>query len=106
MFDEILEIDPRAAQSALIEGTAALERLKATAAARQARLAAALDAARRIEEKEAGVPAQRRGRGVAAEIALARRDSPARGGRHLGFSKALIYEMPHTLAALEGGALS
>lgn len=106
MFDEIWEINESAAQSALIDGIAALERLKAMAAGRQARLAAALDAARRAEEKEAGLPAQRRGRGVAAEIALARRDSPARGGRHLGFAKALIYEMPHTLAALEGGALS
>jgi Domain of unknown function (DUF222) len=43
---------------------------------------------------------------VASEIALARRDSPARGNRHLGFAKALVYELPHTLAALEYGALS
>ena len=85
---------------------AALDRLKATAAARQARLAAALDAARRQAEKDAGIPAARRGRGVATEIALARRDSPARGGRHLGFAKALVNEMPHTLAALEAGLLS
>src|SRR5437867_13219734 len=28
------------------------------------------------------------------------------GGRHLGFAKALVHEMPHTLAALECGALS
>ena len=52
------------------------------------------------------MPAARRGRGVANEIALARRDSPARGGRHLGFAKALVHEMPHTLGALESGALS
>ena len=39
-------------------------------------------------------------------MAPARRDSPARGGRHLGFAKALVHEMPHTLAALECGALS
>ncbi|MDT5350167.1 MAG: hypothetical protein QOH91_3454, partial [Mycobacterium sp.] len=31
--------------------------------------------------------------------------SPARGGRHLGFAKALVQEMPHT-GALEAGALS
>ncbi len=43
---------------------------------------------------------------MASEIALARRDSPARGGRHLGFAKALVNEMPHTLAALEQGQLS
>jgi hypothetical protein len=93
-------------ESELVEGIAALERLKAAAAARQARLAAALDATRRAAEAAAGMPAVRRGRGVAAEVALARRDSPARGSRHLGFAKALVHEMPHTLAALEAGALS
>jgi hypothetical protein len=39
-------------------------------------------------------------------VALARRDSPARGNRHLGFANALVHEMPHTLAALEQGKLS
>jgi hypothetical protein len=38
--------------------------------------------------------------------AVARRDCPARGGQHLGLAKALVHEMPHTLAALECGALS
>lgn len=28
-------------------------------------------------------------------------ESPAKGGRHLGLAKALVTEMPHTLAALE-----
>lgn len=93
-------------QSALIERIAELERIKSAAAAAQARAAAALDSARRAAEAAAGMPAAQRGRGVASEIALARRDSPARGGRHLGFAKALVYEMPHTLAALECGALS
>jgi hypothetical protein len=93
-------------QSALIERIAELERVKSAAAADQARLAVALDEARRAAEAAAGVPAAQRGRGVASEIALARRDAPARGGRHLGFAKALVREMPHTLAALECGALS
>lgn len=105
MFD-LATWDPGDEESDLIAGIAALERLKAAAAARQARLSAALDATRRAAEAAAGVPAERRGRGVAAEVALARRDSPARGSRHLGFAKALINEMPHTLAALEAGALS
>ena len=93
-------------ESALVEGIATLEKFKAVAAARQARLAVALDTARRAAEAAAGLPAARRGRGVASEVALARRDSPARGGRHLGFARALVNEMPHTLAALEVGALS
>ncbi|OBI21378.1 HNH endonuclease [Mycobacterium sp. E2327] len=98
--------ESNADEAALIERIAELEREKSAAAAGQARLAAALDALRRSNEAAAGVPAAQRGRGVASEIALARRDSPARGGRHLGFAKALVYEMPHTLAALECGALS
>ena len=106
MFESILEIDTSADESVLVERIAALERLKAAAAAGQARLAVALEASRRAAEAAAGVPAARRGKGVGAEVALARRDSPARGSRHLGFAKALVLEMPHTLAALEAGVLS
>jgi uncharacterized protein DUF222 len=106
MFENLLTIDPRADESALVERIAELEWMKSAAAAGQARAAAALDASRRAAEAATGMPAARRGRGVASEVALARRDSPARGGRHLGFAKALVYEMPHTLAALEAGVLS
>ena len=93
-------------ESALVEEISRLERVKSAAAAGQARAAAALDAMRRASESAAGVPRAKQGRGVASEVALARRDSPARGGQHLGFAKALVHEMPHTLAALECGALS
>ena len=99
-------VEPHADEAALIARIAALEQVKCAAAAGQARAAAALDASRRAAESAAGVPAQKQGRGVASEVALARHDSPSRGGRHLGFAKALVYEMPHTLAALECGALS
>ncbi|HME50014.1 HNH endonuclease [Mycobacterium sp.] len=102
----LVAVDPHADEAALVERIALLERVKAAAAAGQARAAAALDASRRSAEAEAGVPTRQRGRGVASEVALARRDSPARGGRHLGFAKALVHEMPHTLAALEIGVLS
>ena len=93
-------------EATLIARIAELERSKSAAAAAQARAAVRLDALRRSREADAGVPAAQRGRGVAGEIALARRDSPARGSRHLGLAKALVHEMPHTLAALECGALS
>jgi hypothetical protein len=106
MFEDLMAIDPQASESALVERIAALERLKSAAAAGQARAAAALDANRRAAEAAAGIPATKRGRGLASEVALARRDSPARGGQHLGFAKALVHEMPHTLAALAGGELS
>jgi hypothetical protein len=77
----LVDVDPDAGESVLVERITALERLKA-AAAGQARLAAALDAARRSAEAAAGVPAARRGKGVATEVALARRDSPARARYH------------------------
>lgn len=108
MFDmsKLAGVDHHADEATLIARVAELERAKSAAAAGQARAAAALDALRRAREADAGVPSAHRGRGVGSEIALARRDSPARGGRHLGFAKALVYEMPHTLAALEAGQLS
>lgn len=103
---EMAAVEAGLGERDLVERIAVLERVKAAAAAGQARAAAALDAARRAALAQAGVPSARRGRGVAAEVALARHDSPARGSRHLGFAKALVHEMPHTLAALEAGALS
>ena len=108
MFDlaGMAAVDPRADQAALIRQIDELERVKSAAAAGQARAAAALDAMRRADEAAAGVPRAKQGRGVSGEVALARRDSPSRGDRHLGFAKALVYEMPHTMAALECGALS
>ncbi|WP_020142828.1 HNH endonuclease signature motif containing protein [Terracoccus sp. 273MFTsu3.1] len=44
--------------------------------------------------------------GVAAQVALARRESPVRGAQHVRLALALTNEMPHTLAALEVGELS
>ncbi|WP_326546878.1 DUF222 domain-containing protein [Mycolicibacterium sp. ND9-15] len=106
MFEDpaVTEID--ADEATLVGRIAELEHLKSLAAAGQARLTAALDEKRRAREAAEGVPAANRGRGLASEVALARRDSPNRGNRHLGFAKALVYEMPHTLAALEAGTLS
>ncbi|MGV0853939.1 HNH endonuclease, partial [Mycolicibacterium phlei] len=61
---------------------------------------------RHAAEAAAGVPKSKRGHGLASEVALARRDAPNVGGRHLGMARALVEEMPYTLAALECGALS
>ncbi|ORV91582.1 HNH endonuclease [Mycobacterium interjectum] len=102
----MFESGDHADEAALIARIAELETVKSAAAAEQARASVRLEALRRAHESDAGVPAAQRGRGLAGEIALARRDSPARGGRHLGFAKALVNEMPHTLAALEAGRLS
>ncbi len=44
--------------------------------------------------------------GVAGQVALARRESPSRGSRHLSTALALVRQMPHTLAALESRVIS
>ncbi len=97
MFDErIHELAATVARlddDAHIDLLRTLEDLKSACAAAQARIAARLDAARESD------------RGLAAEIALARRESPHRGGRHLGFARALR-EMPYTLRLLEAGILN
>ncbi|WP_223164159.1 HNH endonuclease signature motif containing protein [Nocardioides mesophilus] len=84
----------------------ALEELKGAAAAAQARVSCEFDASQREAQRAAGVPERRVGQGVAAQVALARRDSPHRGDQHLGTAKALVREMPHTLGLLTRGVLS
>ncbi|MCC9174303.1 HNH endonuclease [Arthrobacter sp. zg-Y179] len=90
----------------LIDRIRALEELKAAASAAQARAAAVFDASQRRKQAEAGAPREELGRGVAFQIALARRESPSRGGRLLGFAKVLAEEMPCTLHALTRGKIS
>lgn len=84
----------------------ALEELKSTAAAAQARLAVDLDDSQRSDQAAAGAPAREQGKGIGAQVALARRESPRRGGRLLGLAKALVREMPHTYAALTAGVIN
>ncbi|KMO84850.1 hypothetical protein MCHUDSM44219_00212 [Mycolicibacterium chubuense] len=105
MFEHLFDIDATASEAELREVVARCERLKAAAAAAQARATALWAAQRRAAEDAAGVPARKRGRGLATEIALARLDAPVCGNQHLGFANALVHEMPHTLAALEAGVL-
>lgn len=102
MFD----VDPGASEEELRVQVERFEQMKSAAAAAQARATALWSAKRRAAEAVAGMPAAKRGRGLASEVGLARRDSVKKGDRHLGLAKALVNEMPCTLAALAAGALS
>ena len=106
VFESVFDIDPGASEAQLRDQITHWERLKATAAAAQACATALWAEKRRAREQAAGIPAAKQGRGLASEVALARHDAPVRGNQHLGFAKALVHEMPHTLAALQSGALS
>ena len=83
----------------------ALEELKCSAEAAQAVLTAAFDRSQRESEARAGVPAERRGRAVAAQVALARRESPHRGRQHVGLA-VVLDELPHTKAAFRAGGIT
>ncbi len=80
-----------------------LEQFKAAAAAAQVRMTAAFVSSQRQAQCAAGVPAERLGRGVAAQVALARRESPTRAARYTGWSQVLVSELPETFGALERG---
>ncbi len=75
-----------------------LEVLKCAAEALQAEVTAAFDASQRAEQAAAGTPQERQGRGVAGQVALARRESPHRAQRHVG----LAVDPGHRAAAHDG----
>ncbi len=89
----------------MIDQIRGLEDLKCLAGARQADTAVAFDLQQRHEQAAAGVPADELGAGVAAQVALARRESPAKGSRLLGLARTLP-GMPHTFAAFRSGLLN
>ncbi|MBE7162048.1 MAG: HNH endonuclease, partial [Williamsia herbipolensis] len=88
-----------------VDRIALLESIKSACAAGQARDTLRFQELRSAAEAEAGVPVERRCRGLSAEVALARRVSGNAGGRHLGFARAMG-EMPNTFARLREGSLS
>ena len=81
-----------------------LERLKSAAAAVQARATASFATVQRATTTRGN--ADKLTRSIAAQVALARHDSPARGQQHLGLARALVEEMPHTFAALTRGDIN
>jgi hypothetical protein len=83
-----------------------LEEVKAACAAAQARETVEFKASQREQQEAAGLPAREVGKGVRHQVALARRESPHRGGRYVGLADALVHEMPHTYTALAEGRIN
>ncbi|WP_233529551.1 hypothetical protein [Antrihabitans stalagmiti] len=61
---------------------------------------------RRAERAARGLSKAQQEMGIPSEIGLARQCSPNKGSQHLGFARALVEEMPHTLRQLETGELT
>lgn len=106
-LEEMAGFDPGLlGEGEALETITALEKVRRAAAALQARLAVRVDQTARQRQHREGVEASRLGAGVGAQIALARMESPHRGGRHLGLAKALAFELPQTLAGMVRGEVS
>jgi hypothetical protein len=102
----LLSVSRTLDDAARVDMLRALEELTNAAAGAQVVVAADFDASQRAEQAALGVPVARQGRGVASQVALARRESPYRGEQHLGMAKVLPAEMPHTLTALRAGLIT
>jgi hypothetical protein len=98
-------VDPGLSNRERIDQIRALEELVCAGQAAQARLTADFDRETREQAAARGVPKERQGRGVAAQIAFARRESIHKGERHLALAKTLA-EVPHTQAAFAAGRIS
>jgi 5-methylcytosine-specific restriction endonuclease McrA len=92
--------------SARLDVIRALERLGCIVTAAQAHVSVELDDSQRRLQEARGVPTAQQGRGVPQQVALARRESPHRGQRHLGLAKAVIAELPATWDAWRYGHIS
>jgi 5-methylcytosine-specific restriction endonuclease McrA len=89
-----------------IDRIGALEALKAAAAAAQVHDLVAFADSQVDDQAARGVKARDRGSGIGAQVGLATRNSPHRGSRMLATARALVTDLPHTLAALARGETS
>jgi hypothetical protein len=105
-IDKLARLDRTVGDAERIDQIRLLEQLKSAAAAAQATVTADFCASQQAAQRAAGVPTELVGRGIAAQVALARRDSPFRAARHVGLAQALVHEMPATLDALRRGLTS
>jgi hypothetical protein len=102
MIDEALPVEARDS----VDELRALEELSNALAARRARVTVAFVAGQKAEQVAQGVPTDRVGRGVAAQVGLARRISPFEATRYVGQVAILTTELPESFARLQSGGVS
>lgn len=81
------------------------EQILALAGATQMSASVAFRAERIAQQRADGVPRKDLGKGVAEEIALVRRASPARTRNHLALERVVVESMPRTLDLLARGEI-
>ncbi|MEE1651624.1 DUF222 domain-containing protein [Brachybacterium sp. J144] len=93
-------------ESALVDLIAATERAKARVAAVQARAERAFWTAQIRTQKQQGVSRDQRGRGIADQVALARRITPKQASDEVALHRVLLDSLPRTSALLDAGEIS
>ncbi len=106
LVDRLGSLPPAANDAERIDRITALERLRGAVAAAQARETTAFDRSQVAAQQESGVPASRRGRGVAEQIGFARGMSPAAAARQLTFAKEWVTDLPAVFDQLRAGRIS
>jgi hypothetical protein len=102
----LARLDTAVPDAELVDQIRLLEELKGAAAAAQARATCAFLHSQEQAQHEAGVPEKEIGKGIAAQIALAKRESPARSTRYVGWVGVLTRELPQTFARLQDGQIT
>ena len=86
---ELVRHEPWTTDAELVDRLRVLEEAKAVVAAEQVRLTVELKASQERAQREAGVSERRIGLGIGSQVALAKRESPARGRAFLHLSEVL-----------------
>ena len=91
---------------AWVEELRALDELRNALTARQARVTVAVHEAQQARDMPRGIDDADTTRLVGSQVGFARRCCPRAGAAFVNLSRALVDDMPHTLAALASGVIS
>ena len=106
LSDTVATLDQRVEDRVRVDRIRRLEELRGVIAAAQARETAAFVASQNAAQRAGGVPAERVGRGVSAQVGLARRISPFAAARYCGQAVIMTSELPHTFTRLARGQVT
>jgi hypothetical protein len=106
VVESLAQLAPATDDAERVERLRVLEEIKSAAAAAQVRVTTEFVASQEAAQREQGARREDVGKGIAAQVALARRESPARARRYVGWAKVLTGELAMTLGALTEGRIS
>src|SRR4051794_6744445 len=106
VVEALATLDDRVDDAERVDQLRLLEELKSAAAAAQAKVTTRFAASQKAAQVHAGARAKDVGKGVAAQVGLAKHESPARAVRYVGWAQILVTELPHTFDLLQRGRIT